>query len=173
MFVSKYIFVISVMSLRWLATRCVVVTKAPASSLSTASAQYEFLDCGSGKKLERFGEITVSRRCPAAVDWKPLLPRSEWNQAQIRYSGSSGSAGTWEQSIQLPPSWHVAFRPSIQFSLELSEVGQVGIFPEQQTNWDWLSRTIKSGNQTNILNGFAYTGGSTMAALAAGPGKPQ
>ena len=141
--------------------------------LSTLSLhQYEFLDCGNGQKLERFGEVYVKRSCPTAVDWKPLLSDAVWKKADVCYSGVSGSAGNWvvyKNDGDIPEHWSVAFG-SIQFSLALSEIGQLGVFPEQKVNWEWLSKTLKSNEEVNILNGFAYTGGSTLAALSAGSG---
>ena len=45
-----------------------------------------------------------------------------------------------------------------------------GLFPEQATNWDWFSNLIKNeeNREINVLNLFAYTGGATVAAAAAG-----
>ena len=44
-----------------------------------------------------------------------------------------------------------------------------GLFPEQAANWDWFSEKIaKAGRTIKVLNMFAYTGGATVAAAAAG-----
>lgn len=48
-----------------------------------------------------------------------------------------------------------------------------GLFPEQAANWDWFSEIIKKSvkeqnREINVLNLFAYTGGATVAAAAAG-----
>ena len=41
--------------------------------------------------------------------------------------------------------------------------------PEQAANWDWISSQIHQASRTlKVLNLFAYTGGSTLAAAAAG-----
>ena len=43
------------------------------------------------------------------------------------------------------------------------------MFPEQAQNWDWIARQVSSaGRMLRVLNLFAYTGGSTLAAAAAG-----
>jgi 23S rRNA (cytosine1962-C5)-methyltransferase len=45
----------------------------------------------------------------------------------------------------------------------------LGIFPEQAANWDWMTDQLRAASHPlRILNLFAYTGGSTLAAAALG-----
>jgi 23S rRNA (cytosine1962-C5)-methyltransferase len=61
----------------------------------------------------------------------------------------------------------------ISFQLQPSPFGHVGVFPEQHENWNWIARHVNRihaalGRTVRVLNLFAYTGGSTLAAAAAG-----
>lgn len=62
-------------------------------------------------------------------------------------------------------------RPSsLSFRLALTSFKHVGIFPEQACNWDYIAESISSlkTEQPKVLNLFAYTGGASLAAKAAG-----
>lgn len=149
-------------------------THIPSSSNSRLhSVSYEFLDCGDGLRFEKFGVFNVSRSCPGASSWRPKLTRNSWATAQLQYTGTSGNAGSWQTKSPLPKDeWSVAFEDGqMKFMLDISELGQVGVFPEQLSNWRWLRETIHApeGADVKVLNGFAYTGGSTLAVLLAGP----
>jgi 23S rRNA (cytosine1962-C5)-methyltransferase len=55
------------------------------------------------------------------------------------------------------------------FELRRTDFGHLGLFPEQADNWKWLTGVIAAaGKPLKVLNLFAYTGGSTLAACAAG-----
>jgi 23S rRNA (cytosine1962-C5)-methyltransferase len=158
-----------------------------------SSTGYEFVDSGGYKRLEHFAKIKVSRSCPSA-SWPADTPVIH-DKDVVCYDGTSGKAGTWQNLHLLPANWQVSFDISspdeeqeevqgdeekklrtIVFTLSASDLGQVGVFPEQQANWRWIRRTLRSSSLSasepalprKVLNGFAYTGGSTMAALSAG-----
>ena len=129
------------------------------------SSQYEFLDCGNQRRLERFGEHLVCRNCPSAL-WAPGLPMSSWEAATLQHDGSKWTGGAAAEG------WRVVMCGDLVFELAPSEQGQVGIFPEQQEQWEWIRRVLAGWGDSEkatvprVLNGFAYTGGSTMAALS-------
>ena len=135
---------------------------------------YTLIDFGDGRKLERFGEQTFDRPCPAAQD-KQNDP-AKWKQVTARYSGAKVGDGKWaptadEQrlagsaTVDVPLASDLAFR----LQLELSPAGQVGLFPEQFANWRWIARQVKrAARPLRVLNLFAYTGGSTLAAAVGG-----
>jgi 23S rRNA (cytosine1962-C5)-methyltransferase len=62
------------------------------------------------------------------------------------------------------------------FSLTLAPLpsGQIGAFPEQAACWNWIAESTQRAladrpdEPPQVLNLFAYTGGSTLAAAAAG-----
>ncbi|PLX68758.1 MAG: hypothetical protein C0603_06300 [Denitrovibrio sp.] len=112
---------------------------------------YKLLDTGSGKKLEQFGDVKLVRTAKQAF-WKPSLPANEWGKVKVRYKDEK-----WIGEID---DFTVTFG-DCTFSLGLLETGQIGIFPEQLENWKWLQEITKDKDM-KIINGFAYTGGSTL-----------
>lgn len=132
-----------------------------------APAEYELLDFGRGRKLERFGPITLDRPSPAAEGVSPAKP-GLWPSATARFERGTSETGKWISNDSLPESWTIS-HGTLKFLLKPTDFGHVGLFPEQQANWDWLGHTIDSIERPlKVLNLFAYTGGSTLAAAAAG-----
>lgn len=126
--------------------------------------QYELVDFGDERKLERFGGILVSRPCPAATS-PPTM--SEW-EADLRFvKTGQGSQGKWLHEQRQPKHWSITYE-SQQFELNITDSGQVGIFPEQCTNWSWISKRLAGRPNVKVLNLFAYTGASTLAAAKFG-----
>lgn len=135
---------------------------------------YELIDCGDFEKLERFGNLILIRPEPQAV-WSKALNQSEWQRLHhIRFKGRSATAGDWvKKSPQVPDRWHIEYKNddvAIKFRLGLTSFKHVGIFPEQAVNWDYISDNIKKFKTPNprVLNLFAYTGGASLIARAAG-----
>ena len=132
------------------------------------SDEYQLLDFGDGRKLERFGTIVLDRLSPAAEGAAPG-DCGLWNQATARYERTNGDKGVWQASGAgtLPP-WTIS-HGSLRFELKLTEFGHLGVFPEQAANWDWIAERVRQAKEPlKLLNLFAYTGGSTLAAAAAG-----
>lgn len=124
--------------------------------------QYELLDFGEGRKLERLGGHIVDRPSPAAELIK-LGDRALWSQAVARYDRDTAR---WQGDV--PSDW-TARHEQATFQLRATEFGHVGLFAEQAANWDWITAQVRAaGRPLKVLNLFAYTGGSTLAAAAAG-----
>lgn len=135
---------------------------------------YELIDCGDFEKLERFGNIVLIRPEPQAV-WSKGLSESEWTKLHhIRFKGRSATSGEWIRKDQKTPDrWHIKYQHgdiTLQFRLALTSFKHLGIFPEQAVNWDYIIKSIKSfkTREPKVLNLFAYTGGASLAARAAG-----
>lgn len=135
---------------------------------------YELIDCGDFEKLERFGNVILIRPEPQAV-WSKDLSESEWQKIHhIRFRGRSATAGEWiKKNPNTPDRWHVTYEnneASVKLRLALTSFKHVGVFPEQAVNWDYISSKIKSfkTSQSKVLNLFAYTGGASLIARAAG-----
>lgn len=135
---------------------------------------YELIDCGNFEKLERFGDLILIRPEPQAV-WSKALDESEWSKKHhIRFKGRSATTGDWlKKNPKIADRWHITYKNAdvaIKFRLGLTSFKHVGIFPEQAVNWDYISTTIKSFKtpQPKVLNLFAYTGGASLIAKAAG-----
>jgi 23S rRNA (cytosine1962-C5)-methyltransferase len=130
-----------------------------------ASDQYELLDFGAGRKLERFGPYVLDRPSPAAAGLKRRSPHL-WTGAAARYERES-ETGRWLGGSRIDGPWQLKFGP-LTLELKLTDSGQVGVFPEQATNWQWIAERVRQAGRIKVLNLFAYTGASTLAAAAAG-----
>ena len=95
---------------------------------------YALLDSGDGRKLERFGAITLSRPCSQAV-WKPALPQPEWARADAAFDREDGNR--WHNRAALPDRWDATIA-GIRFRLSGTDFGHLGVFPEQRAQWDWI-----------------------------------
>ena len=130
---------------------------------------YEVLDCGGGEKLERWGDVYLRRPDPQAI-W-PVRDPSLWRKAQAHYHRSDKGGGSWEFFTKLPDRWVMNYK-NLRFYVRPTGFKHTGLFPEQATNWDWMtglvSERVKQGREVRVLNLFAYTGGATMACAAAG-----
>jgi 23S rRNA (cytosine1962-C5)-methyltransferase len=147
------------------------------SLLSAASwKDYALLDCGGFEKLERFGRYITIRPEPQAI-WNKQLSEEEWlNKAHVKFIGLSSSSGKWDKLKPMPDNWTISYPlekgKQISFNLALTKFKHVGIFPEQRINWDFIyqkTNTLRSKYEAvPVLNLFAYTGGASLAARAAG-----
>jgi 23S rRNA (cytosine1962-C5)-methyltransferase len=143
---------------------------------------YELLDFGAGRKLERFGPVVLDRPCPAVENLRQAKPQL-WKEAAARYTGyrmNDDSHCGWTTRLEnwVPANWYFGFanaKLSFRMLLNAFPSGQVGLFPEQRENWQWIMKqTLRAKSAAadvasmRVLNLFAYTGGSTLAAAVAG-----
>jgi 23S rRNA (cytosine1962-C5)-methyltransferase len=129
--------------------------------------QHQLIDFGDGRRLERFGPWRLDRPCPA-VEHVGRGDPDAWQQADARFERGAGDEGRWSLRRKLPQRWTITHGP-LCFELKPTPVGHLGVFPEQAANWDWITDRLRATARTvHVLNLFAYTGGSTLAAAAAG-----
>lgn len=142
----------------------------------THFSDYELIDVGNFEKLERFGQFVTIRPEPQAV-WDKTLKNNEWERlAHIKFVPRSSSSGEWKKmKASMPDRWQIQYNINnsnavIKFRLGLTSFKHVGIFPEQASNWDFIYNAVQSMgiSQPKVLNLFAYTGGASLAAKAAG-----
>ena len=127
---------------------------------------YEVLDTSGGEKLERWGEYLLVRPDPQVI-WNTPKELPGWRKMNGHYHRSSKGGGEWE-FFDLPKQWEIAYK-ELRFNLKPFSFKHTGLFPEQAVNWDWFSDKIRNaGRPVKVLNLFAYTGGATLAAAAAG-----
>lgn len=129
------------------------------------SVNFEFLDCGEGLRLERISDKTFIRQSPQA-DYPRSLSEI-WMNPDYEYR-VNGTQSAWYSRTSEEDVLPDFIFGNMIMELRLSENGQLGVYPEQQDNWNWLSGVLES-RQTplRILNGFAYTGGSTIICAQA------
>ncbi len=127
---------------------------------------YRLLDCGSGEKLERWGDYTLVRPDPQVI-WDSERSHKDWKRAHAHYQRSQTGGGAWVKK-DLPSHWPIRYG-DLTFLVKPMNFKHTGLFPEQAANWDFAARQIQSaGRPISVLNLFAYTGGATMACAAAG-----
>lgn len=138
--------------------------------LSDKWTDYELIDAKNGEKLERWGKFVLRRPDPQIVwDVEDSKLSKEWKNPSAIYHRSNSGGGKWEQKSRTPESWVIGYR-NLKFGIKMMGFKHTGLFPEQAANWDWFSDIIKNSGRDdiNVLNLFAYTGGATVAAAAAG-----
>lgn len=129
---------------------------------------YQLLDSGDGKTLERFGKYLLVRPRPQAI-WSPGLPSSDWKKANaILVEEKQEYGGKWNILNPMDKAWMISYK-DLKFQLQLSSSRHVGIFPEQATHWDWIRTQIEASKKPfRMLNLFGYSGAATAAGAAAG-----
>ncbi|MEP2447848.1 MAG: class I SAM-dependent methyltransferase [Balneola sp.] len=132
---------------------------------------YELIDHGNGRKLERFGTVILDRPEPSAT-WKKSLSDSEWNKADAVFSENKNQKGSWDKNLN---DWNISYPfgdSEIIFKLSQGSFKHPGIFPEQAENWEFINKKCKEltakGIIPKFLNLFAYTGGASLAADLSG-----
>lgn len=136
---------------------------------------YELIDSGNFMKLERFGKYILMRPEPQAV-WNPSLSEAEWEKschAFFRIEKNDPEKGKWILKKGMPEQWWIQYKYeqlSIRFRLGLTAFRHIGVFPEQSDNWDYIFQQVSNCpvKSPRVLNLFAYTGGASLAAKAAG-----
>ena len=132
---------------------------------------YEVIDTSNGEKLERWGDFVLLRPDPQVI-WDTPKKAREWKKLNGHYHRSSKGGGEWE-FFHLPKEWEIHYR-DLTFHLKPFSFKHTGLFPEQAVNWDWCRDKIIEAKKKNpnreikVLNLFAYTGGATVSAAAAG-----
>jgi 23S rRNA (cytosine1962-C5)-methyltransferase len=131
---------------------------------------YELRDSGGGRKLERFGAVTLARPCAQAV-WGRSMADAEWAAADAAFDREEGHR--WTGRDRLPERWTIEI-DGLVFRLSGTDFGHLGVFPEQRESWRWIAARVAAlragagGRAPAVLNLFAYSGGSTLAAARAG-----
>ena len=132
---------------------------------------YEVIDTSGGEKLERWGEYFLVRPDPQVI-WNTPRTDKRWSRPNGHYHRSNKGGGEWE-FFDLPDEWMIRYK-ELTFCLKPFAFKHTGLFPEQAANWDWFSSIIRKelakdpDREINVLNLFAYTGGATISAAAAG-----
>jgi 23S rRNA (cytosine1962-C5)-methyltransferase len=137
---------------------------------------YKVIDCSAGEKLEHWGPYTLVRPDPQVI-WDTPKTEKGWEKMNGHYHRSARGGGEWE-FFDLPEEWTIRYtlpsKKELTFHLKPFSFKHTGLFPEQAVNWDWFSELIATAKKNDpdreikVLNLFAYTGGATLAAAAAG-----
>jgi 23S rRNA (cytosine1962-C5)-methyltransferase len=159
---------------------------------SEGFSDYALLDCGAGRKLERFGKVVVDRPEPQAL-WQPKLAKSEWAKANAVFSasGEDDEKGKWRIDKPVPDAWPVKLAlgdtnkssppargeglgaggsQPVTMLCKLAGLWHLGLFPEQEPHWTWMLDHLAKvkGETPRVLNLFGYTGAASLLAAKAG-----
>lgn len=126
---------------------------------------YQLIDSGDFQKLEQIGEYRVIR--PSLNSPYKKTDSALWKNIDAEYIKSDKGGGEWKYYNKIPNSYTIEFS-SMQFLIKLTPFGHIGLFPEQADNWNLIRSIGKSKKNLEVLNLFAYSGASTIAALQAG-----
>jgi len=120
------------------------------------------IDCGNGRKLERYGPFRIVRPEPQAM-WAPASP--EWDSHATFVPGSDEEGGgRWVQHREVPRQWELSRGP-VRFHASLTPFRHLGFFPDMAPQWDWMRERAA---EADVLNLFGYTGVGTLVLSEAG-----
>lgn len=128
---------------------------------------YALIDAGNNKKLERWGTIVTIRPDRNAY-FTPILPNKEWqDKAHFEYVEKTPNTGVWKSltNTEIVTPWQISYQDCI-FHLKLTKFKHLGLFPEQQSNWNFIKNRLKKNDM--FLNLFAYTGAASLIANSVG-----
>ncbi len=128
---------------------------------------YKIIDMADGQKLEKWGNVILSRPDPQII-WKEKSFPKKWKEINATYHRSNTGGGSWEFNKKIPKQWQIKYK-ELTFNIKPMGFKHTGLFPEQAVNWDWMINKIqKEKREIKVLNLFAYTGGATVACSYAG-----
>ncbi len=137
----------------------------------TKWSDYELIDFGNQRKLERFGNLITDRPEPLAES-KPVFPPEQWQKSDLYFSESKNQKGNWDKQVEDFVLRYTLGSTPIKFKMSQGAFKHLGIFPEQAANWEFISNRstslLEAGISPKVLNLFAYTGGASLAANLSG-----
>ena len=137
-------------------------------TLTPEWTDYELLDSGAGRKVERFGEFVLIRPEPQAR-WAVMGPAAPWQAADGEFVKTGDARrGEWKFRRPIPERWAMR-RHNLKFWVQPAPSGHVGVFPDQACHWDWIADVAGcAARPLKMLCIFGHTGLATLAAAAAG-----
>ncbi|MHB8283965.1 MAG: class I SAM-dependent methyltransferase, partial [Caulobacteraceae bacterium] len=145
-----------------------VIAADPTTLRTTAWSDYALLDSGDGRKLERYGPLTVVRPEPQCF-WRPTLAADVWDAADAIFDPTDEEdTGRWKLAGKPPETWPLAWGGA-KFHARLTPFRHLAFFPEQAANWAWLDQRVRArATPPRVLNLFGYTGVASLVCAAAG-----
>ena len=142
------------------------------NTLALSSAiDYELVDSGNKRKLERFGKYLIDRP-EVEANWNKRKGREVWGRADWHFYEEKGKKGIWTKNSDAPEEWRINYTykgVSLDFALKLTAFKHIGIFPEQAENWKFIQRELSSfRGSVNVLNLFAYTSAASIVSASCG-----
>lgn len=126
---------------------------------------YKVIATGDGYKLEDWGRIRLLRPDPQVI-WHAESDIFKRSDVDAYYEKLEGG-GRWHYLKKIPDEWQISWK-NLKFIVKPMGFKHTGIFPEQATNWNFMSELVKNRKDVKVLNLFAYTGGASVALSKAG-----
>ena len=147
---------------------------------------YELLDVGVRRRLERFGSLTLDRPAPGADVFR--LAPDGWADVDLRFDPGAGWSGpAWPADPAVMAPWPIEIA-GLTMELRPTSSGGLGLYPEHAANLAWLEAQVAErigeaagpigaaepsaatapARAPQVLNLFAHTGLATLALARAG-----
>ncbi len=125
---------------------------------------YELIDSGEGRKLERFGQIITDRPDPQVL-WKKTNA-SLWSQSQAQFVWAD-KGQRWKLDKGFPNKWEFSYK-NMKLELSCNGFKHLGVFPEHSHQWDQIIDLGNKNKGLKMLNLFGYTGAASIAGAISG-----
>ena len=109
---------------------------------------YKILDMADGQKLEKWGNVILSRPDPQII-WKNKSFPNKWKEINAVYNRSKTGGGSWDFKKKVPSKWQIKYK-NLTFNIKPMGFKHTGLFPEQAVNWDWMIQKILNKQLTGI-----------------------
>jgi 23S rRNA (cytosine1962-C5)-methyltransferase len=129
-------------------------------------ADYALIDCGGGRKFERYGDFRFVRPEPQAM-WAPALAEWDFDAAFLPGSDEDGG-GRWDYRRPLPrEGWPLRW-DDIRFTAQATPFRHLAFFPDMMPVWRWCRVQLAGYEAPEVLNLFGYTGVGSLAMASTG-----
>ncbi len=133
-------------------------------------ADYELLDSGEGRRLERYGEYILDRPDPQCI-WRKNHGDDLWRKADAVFQKKDGKE-EWVTKDTFPHQWKLSYN-ELSFYARLTPFKHTGVFPEQSLQWEFMKEKLQSAkhkerSEIKVLNLFGYTGIASLVCASEG-----
>ena len=117
-------------------------------------ADYALLDCGAGRKFERYGPYRFIRPEGQAL-WSPRLEQWDADGEFVPGSDEDGG-GRWQFDRQAPrDGWPLAWGEgddAVRYTAQCTPFRHLGFFPDMAPVWDWMGGQLAGRSDATTLN---------------------
>lgn len=133
-------------------------------SITKGWDEYQLIDSGDGRKLERFGQFVLDRPDPQAI-WSKHAPQ-KWHDAHAHFAWG-GEGEKWKVKKGESIEWVLRYKTTA-LQLSLGKFKHIGVFPEHEAQWSFVADKINNKKGVTVLNLFGYTGAVSLVAAHCG-----
>ena len=138
----------------------------PITLIGEAWPDYGLIDCGHGRKLERYGPHRFIRPEPQAL-WAPANANWQADGEFVPGSDEDGG-GQWHFNTRLPRDGWTGQWEEVRFTMQPTPFRHLGFFPDMAPVWTWMRGQLAGMDAPSAMNLFGYTGVGSLALAGAG-----